>query len=490
MSVTTRPKARVTTCIYCGQAAGSREHLFLASCGGLREDTSILCATCNGEFGRTLDIQLAASLREINGLLGVQDRNRKRQPAIFNDPTTEVPYEVDRYGAARVAQLIIRNESTEGNVKRFEVTAGTQKQIDDWVASQKASGLKVVSRTRPRVSHTSGPPRLSKQVTFSNKETLRESARIALNFLSHFEPQVARMPELIHVKQYVKNPSSPEHAFHTMIDPQDHFGENSFRFGHRVVLVYDLDQTHLYALVSYFSALTVLVNLGKLTLTAPFVKVVDIDPLAERLPDDLRQRDDIELAPESIPYQPVTEDDNDRFFDATEDRFVRLIEDIHLYQREQVPMTISRYISQTGNQLTEEELYARLACADALIFDSLQAKILRISEEIEKLDESHAGYKVVVDVLRHMVGRPETATSSEIHPSMVAIVEACRRKATRIILEQHSKGVPITQIFLSGLLSEKGVIGHCTVTLVNQIVRATLGQQGYEALSKRLSHNE
>lgn len=479
-------KSQPSTCIYCEQPAGSREHLFLASCGGLKKDTSILCSTCNGIFGGTLDTALLNALSEFNGLLGVQDRDHDKKPAIFHDPTTGDPYEVDRYGVARLAQPVIRKRETEDNIDWIQLSAGTHKQLDDWIKAQEKLGRKVITRTKRNVTHTSGPPQLSKQGSFSTRETLRASARLSLNFLAHCYPHIARMSELLPLKQYIRSPDSPEHTFYTLVEPRNYFGDNSFRFGHRVIIVYDSKRSHLYAFVDYFSALTVLVDMGTVVLGENFIKIVDIDPLAEREPNDIRQRDDIQERAPLIPYEPIAESDSSQFYDGIEERFRNLVRDIHEFQEEQVCISVLRFFNKKNSkEVKEEELYRCLVCADALIFDSLQRKMLLICDHIETLESSHSGYKTVADVLRQMVGKPKR--DGEIHPSMVASVEACRRKSARLIINNITNNHPVTLTFLKGLLSDQGVVGHFSATLIDRIVHGTLGQRGYDALAKKLS---
>lgn len=54
------------TSIYCGNVTPSKEHLFPVKGGGLKKDSRILCAVCNGNFGLTLDDAFA---RQFNHFL-------------------------------------------------------------------------------------------------------------------------------------------------------------------------------------------------------------------------------------------------------------------------------------------------------------------------------------------------------------------------------------------------------------------------------------
>lgn len=477
---------RFDACIYCDQPTDSKEHLFLASCGGLKQDLSILCGECNRNFGRTLDIELTNCLREINGLLGVQDRDQNQKPAIFNDPKTGHSYEVDRHGAIRLADPVVRGERESGGTVRMDVSGGTQKQLDDWISAKKKAGYKVVDRTPRIITHQSGPVSLSKEMTVSNKVTMRESARIALNFLAHYYPKIARAPELLQVKNYITSPDADICAFYTLTSQASCFGPNSFRFGHRVSLVYDADLGRLFALVDYFSAITILINLGQISLNEPLLKVIDIDPLAEREPDDIKVRDDLKAGPKPIPYLPLAEADTGLFFDEMEARITKLIQDIHQYRNEQVSITALRRIKRSKQLLSEDELFSCLACADSLIFESLREKMLLICEYINQMGESNEGYQVVADVLCHMVGRPSSPGFSVVHPAIVASVEACRRKLARQIIETFTSSAQVTLTFLNGLLSEQGIVGYFACRLVDRLVRGNLGEEGYQILAKRL----
>lgn len=72
-------------------------------------------------------------------------------------------------------------------------------------------------------------------------------------------------------------------------DPPSGLPEQRFRFGHRIVIALSASRQEAYARVSFFSTLNFAARLGSAKVDRDQTVIVDIDPLADRPPDDIHE---------------------------------------------------------------------------------------------------------------------------------------------------------------------------------------------------------
>ena len=278
-----------TDCIYCGEETGSREHIFPAALGGRRINKGILCGKCNAKFS-PLDSLLEVQLAFLNGVLGVRS-DHAETPKLVRGESASSPIAFDSTGTPSLP--CPRTESTEplpNGWRRVRTSFANEKQVQQWLAEQKAAGLdvKVLDRAERR-TFVLDPVVVT--WNFGGTEAFREIGRIALNSLAHKWPNRARAGELRAFKDFVEGKRLPaandaRFVWYASADVPE-FQASPFAFGHQVLIA--LESERAYARVRFFSTFDLCVAFGDLTTTERDAVIYDIDPLVERPPDDLRE---------------------------------------------------------------------------------------------------------------------------------------------------------------------------------------------------------
>jgi len=320
----------ITDCIYfyyCRTAAGSKEHSFPAGLGGRRMNKGILCEACNNGFSE-LDGLLVRQLDLINGLIGVRpDHADSPKPARVTSALG--PLTMDQRGqpAFTAARVLAGEHLADGSI-RMSVGVENQKQLQDWIEQMRGQGIgiKLVDR---RPAQIFLPTPLEGRWAFGGNDGFREIGRIAINFLATRWPGVARDEGLRPFKEFVRGvrtigADEPRAVWYA---PTDAFPlpESPFAFGHQVLVVLDPVSGEAYARVRLFSAFDVFVGFGRLSKLPSEAVLFDIDPLAERPPDDLRVTG---LPPGRVPavtHPPTAyEDMNERLTLQVQSLFARV----------------------------------------------------------------------------------------------------------------------------------------------------------------------
>lgn len=285
----TNARTRRADCIYCGADTGSREHTFPAALGGRRMNKGILCGPCNNKFS-TLDGLLSRQLSFLNSVIGVRpDRADEPRPAQVESVVG--PLTIDRSGKpAFAAPRVLADEPLADGRRKMSMVFGDERQLQEWIAEQKAAGLQVQQLQRAESQYFLADP-IAVEWSFGGDEALREIGRIALNFLAHRWPDVARLPTLNQFKQWVEGEyvlvaDAPRFVWYA---PSDAFGipDAVYAFGHQVLL--SIEEGCAYGRVRFFSTFDLFVWFGPLPGVASEAVCFDIDPLAEHPPDDLRE---------------------------------------------------------------------------------------------------------------------------------------------------------------------------------------------------------
>jgi len=252
----------------------------------------MLCAACNEGFS-SLDAELEEQLREINGFLGVvPDHGSEPKLASTTDSLDGKRLGVDAEGRAVIAEPVTVSEATDPATgeQLVRVQFDNEKQVQQWISEQKAKGFKVKQRTRTEGVQYAAQ-RLKAEWSFGGPEALREIGRIALNFLAHHHPELARSPELREMKEFILGESTDQHVWWDMEEPcaaLPDAQEKPYRFGHRIVISKDAQSGRVVGHVSFFSAFRFFVDFGVLQVDNTETIVVDIDPLAKAAPADLK----------------------------------------------------------------------------------------------------------------------------------------------------------------------------------------------------------
>jgi HNH endonuclease len=273
-------------CIFCGQRADSKEHLLPAAIGGRRQQTGILCHECNARFSK-LDEALSRQLAFFGYLIGMRaDRRPLPREGKGRDPRLKRHYRIDTDGGLRLMtpEVSIQPTPTGG---AFIRALGSEADI-----------LKIARTFRsaePDDGHSTAemdyvPIEMRHRIPYRSKALRRATARIALNYLAHFEPDLARAESLLTVKRFIR--TGREDSWSSVA--WEDFGHDvtGLRprgpFVHRVVLMLPALNGLAYCRVTLLGGYTVTVSLGPLVAVTR-TRVVDSDPLKD-LPDDTSVR--------------------------------------------------------------------------------------------------------------------------------------------------------------------------------------------------------
>jgi hypothetical protein len=238
------------TCIICGVAANSGEHIFPAALGGRRVNRGIYCGTHNNGFSGLANV-LAQQLSVVNALLGVR------------------PDHADR---ARVLNV-------------------TTPDGDDLIIS-------AGSMTRASTSSVDRDERMHLQLVLGGPDGLPAIGYVAMTFFAHYFQDEARQAGLNPVKAFVQGHGENTFVWWESDATTYNLPANPFEFGHTIILTTSAATGEAKAVISLFQTLTFGIALGYVEGAMDRTVVVFIDPHADHPPADTQQRisDTVELA--------------------------------------------------------------------------------------------------------------------------------------------------------------------------------------------------
>lgn len=291
------------TCIICGGAARSGEHVFPAALGGRRTNKGIYCKTHDNGYGSLVG-GLAEQMAFFNSRLGViLDHSKEVKSVITTDEQSGQKVRLSVTGSDFVEPRVI-SESPLPNGKQVQMAFPDEESIRKWIEEQKAAGVDVAILEKGR-----------KQSYFLDTNHFRLSlggpyglaavAYVAQTFLAQAFPIVARSSALDDFKNYTqalavkaKNMEDELSAWQAdtpvwwSFERLEDESPNAFDFGHRVTVGIDSSDGLIYGRISLFSTLHFAMIFG--VTTDPVVTktvTIDIDPLAEHPPNDIKKTD-------------------------------------------------------------------------------------------------------------------------------------------------------------------------------------------------------
>ncbi|MET3828512.1 hypothetical protein ABIC16_004267 [Sphingomonas sp. PvP055] len=273
------------SCIICGGATGSREHLFPAALGGRRVNAGIYCSEHNQALGPGAAV-LAKQLRVINSILMVEsDRDRKvaHYPVTVEDGRT---LNVVGGHATLAARFDVTSDTPE--VTTGTLNFQTDAQFQAWVKAQHDAGNRVEFGERQINPPKFYPgPRL--ELTFGGSNGLRAIAYLALTYFAHHFADAARTPALHDFKAYVLGQEAATRAGWAPVDAFANLPVNPFEFGHMIAVGVDTNGKAK-ALVSIFGSLNFAVDIAQLAEAEEARAMATfINPLARGAPADIHE---------------------------------------------------------------------------------------------------------------------------------------------------------------------------------------------------------
>jgi hypothetical protein len=274
------------TCIVCEGPAGSGEHIFPACLGGLRVNNGIYCGPHNEAYGPLAEL-LASQLAFYNAQFGIMNtRTKKIRPVTLKDGNGAT-YSWDGTELTPAGPRLVSQSDDQVTIALpANDTAGMQR----FLAEQEAKGVKfeVANGGKPVAYH---PSTLVTRQGFGAPEGLRAIGYLAQTFFTHCFRDLARVPAMRPFIDYTLNGVGGPLVWWDFEAPVD-LPANAFELGHRIVVGIDADRGVAYGRVSLFSTFDyaiVFYELSEATTSRSFIN--DIDPIAEKMPDDLMQRE-------------------------------------------------------------------------------------------------------------------------------------------------------------------------------------------------------
>lgn len=279
------------TCIICSGPAGSGEHTFPAAFGGRRENKGIYCTTHNNEFGRHV-AALLESMDFLNAQLGViPDRKEEVRPARAVGPGGE-EFLIAK-GKIELSPPPDLKHTPDLVGKKVGYPFAHMEQAENWKKRQERAGFEVdmTAESGPASSQFIGNL-LNVTRTFGTEPFMRGVVYLALTFLAHAFPDLARSASLAAARELITKDGAVDDRVWWIPPAVAEQGlQNPFKVGHSIVIAPDEEGRRVVALVSFYNALHLVVNLGKFIGTDSLDQrfTAHIDPMARRPPHDRKE---------------------------------------------------------------------------------------------------------------------------------------------------------------------------------------------------------
>ncbi|KHS84400.1 hypothetical protein [Pectobacterium carotovorum] len=323
------------TCIVCGTAAGSGEHVFPAALGGRRTNKNIYCTKHDNGYSSLVG-NLANQMAVFNALLGVvPDHSNDVKSVLVRDSHTGAELKLSvKQSLFTAPQMISRQQA--GNGELMSMSFSSHEEMKQWVAEKKAEGFDV-EPLRKAETRTYFLDAIHHKLQFGGRCGLGAAAYLTQTFLAQEFPELARTDSLTQFIAYTQaiaavanlqggcgeptdNPSDPrlEPALQALdaalapwggqapvwwdFDPQPDTTPNTFEFGHRVTVGVDAMDGQIFGRLSLFSSIHFgmrfgIASPGVLTKTV----TVDIDPMAAHPPHDIKKLESASAIARVIP---------------------------------------------------------------------------------------------------------------------------------------------------------------------------------------------
>lgn len=275
-------------CIICKSHAGSGEHVFPAAFGGKRINRGIYCESHNNAFGRHV-AALLNSLDIVNASIGViPDRKKEIRPApVATEDGGQYLLTKENTKIAPPGPL---NKSSELVGQRVTLPFADQAQANKWIAEQQKAGfqIKVEPGEAAKTQIVTQP--LHAKRCIGDEAFMRGVLYLALTFLAHEYPDLARSSRLVTARDIVeKDAPVGDRVLWEPPGTMAQLSSNPFAFGHTVAIgPISPTANRIGAIVSFYGAIHFGVDLGECAGFSVTKHITThIDPLAESLPKDI-----------------------------------------------------------------------------------------------------------------------------------------------------------------------------------------------------------
>ena len=274
-------------CIICGESAKSGEHLFPAAFGGRRTNRGIYCGRHNNEFGRHVSA-LLEGLDIVNAIMGViPDRKDEVRPALA------IGEDGQRFLVTglevKVAPPPPISETPELLGESVKMVFDNEEQIHKWIAAQESAGYRIShgSIGSPQTRILTSP--LVAQRNLGDEPFMRGLLYLALTFLAHSYPSLARSDALAAAREIVdKDGAVGDRVLWEPSICMEGITANPFEHGHTVCVGPVSGANKVGALISLYGSIQFSIDLGDADDGARVDRVAThVDPFADNAGDSV-----------------------------------------------------------------------------------------------------------------------------------------------------------------------------------------------------------
>ena len=251
------------TCIICDNIANSREHVFPAAFGGRVVNKRIYCSAHNGAFSRHV-VSLDKELDILNSAIGVIPARKKsiKETRLKDSASEEYVYTKDYIKLAAPSALDIAPKT---GIEQMQLRFADHNQAQKWMDEHKKRGYEFKNTSYGKVTKTMFVEPMKKTMDLGNDKFMLGILYIALTFLAHHYPHIARAKELQSIKDILNNDKDTKDiVLWEDSDKLDLFGKNPFEFGHIVAIGKIKESNNIGAIISFFGKISFAVNLAEL----------------------------------------------------------------------------------------------------------------------------------------------------------------------------------------------------------------------------------
>ena len=427
----------------------------------------IYCGPHNNAFGRHVTV-LLESLDFFNAALGVvPDRHDDVRPA---PATTEdgKPILVSSRGPQVAAPPPI-STTPELVGKEVVLPFADRAKAEKWAKQQRRAGFDVKLGTAGPAQSMIVASDVAVHRQLGTEPFMRAVLYLALTFLAHSYPDVARASGLSEAKKIVDTDGSVgERVWWARPSDVAQIGPNPFEHGHSIAISIDGQAGRVTALIVMYGAIQFGVDLGGSDGTATARFITHVDPLARRPPNDVT-----EVWEEGSTLVLGTPEDGRRWLrdvesGATTNPFEPMLSSI---SQEQMTATCESMLpvflatKALGRKAREEAIHVELRRHDQRIFNLLRESIARFEEQTPHLPAALHG------ALRGLVAADPEAPRSIGMTSEVALGIAAAALTAEVsdLVEKDALDLPAMMELMFGGRGLAAVVRPIFETLAAEI---------------------
>lgn len=269
----------------CEQTASSKEHVFPAAFGGRRVNKGIYCGVHNNALGVHVG-SLLDTLGFFNSYLGVRSDHHDAPKPYVLDGSSGERYQILRDNI-EIAPPPSMTQTPELIGKPVTLQFSSDKQRQKWMAEQRRLGFEFQFSEVGTAQTQFFTQPIKQSFHFGSNEFRSAIAYVALTYLAHYFPELARQASLEELKSILLDGGEIGDRV-WWLDPKalPLVKEPAFNKFHTVVVGTSAENGAASAVISFFGQLCLAVDLGRLDGLKTERVIVHINPLAERAGQD------------------------------------------------------------------------------------------------------------------------------------------------------------------------------------------------------------